>query len=97
MAGVEAPSVGNTVASCGRYKELHTSVVLGGNADVICVGAMGGPTRADGGIVVDKPFRAEGRDGSFVEIVKTIDYFVGRPGGIPARETKKIEREFNLG
>ncbi len=58
MAGVEAPSVGNTVASCGRYKELHTSVVLGGNADVICVGAMGGPTRADSGIVIEKAFHA---------------------------------------
>ncbi len=92
MAGVEAPSVSNTVSTCCGHKEAHTLVVLGGNADVICVGAMCGPTRADGRIVVNKAFCSEGRDGCLVEVVKTIYFFVGRPGGIPAREMKEIER-----
>ncbi len=91
MAGVEAPSVGNMVSSCCGHKEVHTSVVLGGNANVICVGAMWGPTRADGEIIINKAFHTEGRNGCLV-VVQTIDLLVGGPGGIPARETKEIER-----
>ena len=70
MAGVEAPSVDNTMSSCCRHEETHTPVVLGGTADVICVGAVWGPTRADGGVFVNKAFRSEGRDGRLVEIGK---------------------------
>ena len=47
MAGVEAPNVGNVVSSCCRHEEAHTSVVLGGNADIIFIGAMWVPTCVD--------------------------------------------------
>jgi hypothetical protein len=77
MAGVEAPSVGNTMSSCCGHEETHTRVVLGGTANVICVGAMWGPTRADGGVFVNKAFCSEGRDGHLVEIKKSVDFFVG--------------------
>ena len=71
MAGVEAPSVGNAMSPCCGHEKTHTSVVLGGTAEVICVGAMWGPTRADGGVfLVNKAFRPEGRDGRLVEIKK---------------------------
>jgi len=70
--------------------------VLGGNADVISVGSMWGPTRADGRVVVQKAFCSKGRDGHLVVIKKGVDFFVGGPGGITARETKEVEREFDL-
>ena len=76
MAGVEAPSVGNTMSSCCGHEETHAPVVLGGTADIICVRAVWCPTRADGGVFVNKAFRSEGRDGRPVEIEKTIDFFV---------------------
>jgi len=57
---------------------------------------MWGPTRADGGVIVHKAFCSEGRDGHLVVIKKGVDFFVGGPGGITARETKEVEREFDL-
>ena len=47
MAGVEARNVVNVVSSCCRHEEAHTSVVLGGNADIIFIGAMWVPTCVD--------------------------------------------------
>ena len=77
MAGVEAPSVGNTMSLCCGYEETHAPVVLGGTANVICIGAVCGPTRADSGVFVNKAFCSEGRDGCLVEIEKSVDFFVG--------------------
>ena len=68
MAGVEAPSVSNTMSSCCGHEETHAPVVLGGTANVICVGAVWGPTRVDGGVFVNKAFCSEGRNGRRVEI-----------------------------
>ena len=89
-------SVGNTVSSCSGYEETHTPIVLGGDADVISIGSMWGPTRADGGVIVHKAFYSEGRNGRLVVIKKGVDFFVCGPGGITARETKEVEREFDL-
>jgi hypothetical protein len=77
MAGVEAPSVGNTMSSRCGHEETHAPVVLGGTANVICVGAVWGPTRTDGGVFVNKALCSEGRDGCLVEIKKSVDLFVG--------------------
>ena len=71
-------------------------IVLGGIADIICISSMRGPTGTDGGAVVDKTFRAEGRNGHFVIIEGSVDLFVGRLGGITAEETKEVEHQFDL-
>jgi len=39
---------------------------------------------------------SEGRDGRLVVIKKGVDFFVGGLGGMTARETKEVEREFDL-
>ena len=96
MAGVETPSVGDTKAACSGHVEPHTVIVLGGSADIIRISSMRGPTGMDGGVVIDKTFCAEGRDGRFVVIKGSVDLFVGRPGGIMAGETKEIEHQFDL-
>jgi len=57
---------------------------------------MWGPTRVDGGVVVHKASCSEGRDGRLEVIKKGMDFFVGGRGGIMARETKEVEREFDL-
>ncbi len=62
---------------CCGHEEMHIAVVLGGTADVICIGAVWGPTRADGGVFVNKAFCPKGRDGRLVEIKKSVDLFVG--------------------
>ena len=90
MAGVEAPCVSNTISSCGGHEKTHTPIVLGGNADVECVRPVGGPTCADGGVIIHEAFCSKGRDGHFVEIKKTVDFFIGRLAGFTARETKEV-------
>ena len=96
MAGVETSSVGDTKAVCSGHEEPHTAIVLGGSANIIHISFMQCPTGMDGGAVVDKTFCAEGRDGRFVVIKRSVDLFVGRPGGIMAGETKEIEHQFDL-
>ena len=76
MAGVDAPSVSNTMSLRCGHEETRAPVVLGGTADVICVGAVLGPTRADGGVFVNKALCSEGRDGCLV-YKKSVDLFVG--------------------
>ncbi len=66
MAGVEAPSVGNTMSLCCRHEETHTSVVLGGTTNVISIGAVWGPTCVDGSVFANKARD----DGCLVEIGK---------------------------
>ncbi len=65
--------------------------MLGGDADVKSVSSMWGPTRADGGVIVHNAFCSEGRDGRLVVIKKGVDFFIGGPGGITARETKEVD------
>ena len=77
-------------------EETHAAIVLGGSADVIGVGAMWGPTRADGGVIIYESFCSKGCEGCFVVVEKTVDFFVGRLAGIAARKTKEIQCEFNL-
>ena len=90
------PSVGNTVSLCSGYEKTHTLIVLGGDADVISVGSMWGPTCVDGRVVVHKAFCSKGHDGRLVVIKKGVDFFVGGLGEITARETKEVERELDL-
>ncbi len=68
MAGVEAPSVDNVMSLCCRHEKTHTPVVLGGTADVICVGAVWSPTRADGKVFVNKAFVPRGAVGVLLKL-----------------------------
>ena len=90
MARVKAPSVGYPISSRSRDEETQTSVVLGGHPDIIGIGAVWGPTRADGGVIIDKSFCSKGRDGRLVVVKKTIDFFIGRLVGIVARKMKEV-------
>ncbi len=41
-------------------------------------------------LIINKTFCPEGRDGCFVVIKKTIDFFIGRFAGLTAREMKEV-------
>ena len=96
MGRIESPSVCKTKTACCRDVKAETTVVIGGGADVVSVGGVGGPRRADGRVVEDQGLCSEGSKRCFPKIKRSVQLVIRRDEGISTRETEEVEREFDL-
>ena len=72
--------------------------MLWGRPNVICIGAMWGPTGSDGGVVIDEAFCVNGGNGVLLKSkhLLTSSLRIGRFAGITAQEAKEVKSEFDL-
>jgi hypothetical protein len=70
------PGVRNATLLGGWHVELQTLIVLGGGANVECIGSMRHPAGADCGVIVDQSFHTHWGDWSFVKVIWTVDLLV---------------------
>jgi hypothetical protein len=78
------PCVCNVTLLGGRHVELQIPIVLGGGANVECIGSMPRPAGAESGVVVDQSFCTNWRNWSFAEVIQAMYLLVGRFSGITA-------------
>jgi hypothetical protein len=70
--------------------------VLGGGANVECIGSVQRPAGVDCGVIVDQSFCTIWHNQSCVKVIWAVDLLVGRFAGITAYEMEKVEGELNL-
>ncbi len=70
--------------------------MLGGGANIECIGSVRRPAGVDCGVIVDQSFCTDWHDWSFVKVIWAVELLVDRFSGIMVLETEKVEGELNL-
>jgi hypothetical protein len=78
------PCVCSATSLGGWHVESQTLIVLGGGANVECIGSVQRPAGTDCGVVVDQSFCTDWRDRSFGKVIWAVDLVVGGFAGITA-------------